>query len=151
MEPIASLEELAERIEWEMDTHESRLAQGVLEDLSDQARDLGRGSWTATSAPRSVKNIISRAAARYMRNPDGFVQSRAGDETVTWTDRGESSGSPVFTRHEQAAIRDSIGHAGFGSFGTYVYTNAKSNALGEFVPVNGGGKPFPFYADPEGI
>lgn len=112
MDAIATVGELAERLPFDMDIEEEREALGTLEDLSEDARRIGRYSWDYATAPRQIKNLILRAAVRHMKNTDGFINSRAGDESVTWTDRGEQSGTAHFTTSEVAAIRVIAGHGG---------------------------------------
>lgn len=101
---LATLPELQSRLDWQLDTGEQSVAQGALEDLSDDARFYGSQRWDSTTAPRQVKSLVLRAAARFMRNPDGFVQSRAGDETIQWSDGGEDAGTAHFTEREQKIL-----------------------------------------------
>lgn len=101
---IATLTELQERLEWTLDAGETGIATGALEDLSEDARFYGSQRWDSVTAPRQVKSLVLRAAARFMRNPDGFTQSRAGDETVAWGDRGDSAGTAEFSGKEQKML-----------------------------------------------
>lgn len=103
-EEIATLEELQARLDWQLDTGEQAVAKGALEDLSDDARFYGSQRWDELTAPRQVRSLVLRAAARYMRNPDGFVQSRAGDETIIWSDNGEEAGTARFTENERKIL-----------------------------------------------
>lgn len=101
---IATVEELQARLDWTLDSGEQGVAEAAIADLSDDARFYGHSKWDATTAPRQVKSLVLRAAARYMRNPDGFVQSRAGDETLVWSDRGEEAATAAFTDKEQKML-----------------------------------------------
>lgn len=101
---IASVEELQARLDWTLDAGEQGVAEAALSDLSDDARFYGHAKWDSATAPRQVKSLVLRAAARYMRNPDGFVQSRAGDETLVWSDRGDEAATAAFTEKEQKML-----------------------------------------------
>lgn len=157
MEALVTLIELQDRLEWDLDPGEQKVASGALEDLSDDARLYGSRLWeTPALAPRQVKNLVLRAAARYMRNFEGLTQSRAGDETVAMPDRGEDAGSPVFTKKEIQTLRAIAGniYTGFYSVGTVGYGSPDRPLRGDStgsVPVAGhdGEKPFPLYATEE--
>ena len=82
MEPFATLDELKFRLPWTLDTDEERDASGALEDASDLARGYGRDWVDAPDAPRLVRTLVLKAVKRYMNNPEGITQSRAGDETL---------------------------------------------------------------------
>ena len=155
MTALVSVEELSDRLPFEMDSDEEREATGALDDLSDDARYYGSESWeTPETAPHQVKNLILKAAVRHMKNYEGYTQSRAGDETVGWTDRGHESGSAYFTESEQKRLaayanRSTLHSVSVSSWGT------KTPPEG-FVPVDdavydaagnriSGGKPFPLY------
>lgn len=111
MSNIATLQELEGRLDWELDDRERSIAEAALADLSDDARFFGASHWDASTAPRQVKSLILRAASRYMRNPDGYVQSRAGDETVQWSDGGEQAGTACFTPREEKIIGEISGRS----------------------------------------
>jgi hypothetical protein len=117
MEALATVEQLADRLPFVMDAGEIREAQGALEDLSDDARHLGKQSWgDAATAPSEVVRLVLRAASRHMKNYDGFTQSRAGDETVAWNDKGEEAGAAYFTEAEKKKLKALAGnHSGFHS------------------------------------
>jgi hypothetical protein len=111
---LASVEEVQARLDWTLDDGERQVADGAITDLSDDARFYGSNSWTEANCPRQVKNLVVRAAARFMRNPDGYVTSRAGDETVAWTDRKEDAGVATFTRQEQDQLAELAGNTRTG-------------------------------------
>ena len=67
MEPIATLKELIQRLDWTLDADELRIAAGALEDASDLARGYGR-DWDTESAPRLVRTLVLKARKRYMNN-----------------------------------------------------------------------------------
>ena len=84
-----------------LDADERREAEGALADLSWDAQSIGSAKWTTpVNTPQSVKNLIVRAAARHMKNYEGYTQSRAGDETVQWAEQ-DTPGTATFTRDEK--------------------------------------------------
>lgn len=150
METLVTIEELRARVPFVMDEDEEREASGALDDLSDDARMYGKSSWlTATGTPRQVKNLILRAAVRHMKNHEGFTQSRAGDETLAWTDRGEDAGSAYFTDREIKALRTLAGGSTLHSANTTAYGPMRTREA-HTVPVAPQPfteKPFPYFAD----
>lgn len=110
---------------------------------SDDARDLAGQEWTSTSVPAPISRIVAAAVARWLSNPDGLIQSRAGDETLAWADR-EDGDTVRFTEREQARIRR-IGNPrikGFGSIQISAYgEQRRPHTL--YVPSADGTKPFP--------
>lgn len=113
-ETLVTLTELKARCDWDFDDDETRAAPGYLEEASDLVRSYGR-NWTATNAPRMAKNIVISAVRRFMRNPEGYVQSRAGDETLAWRDGGEDSASIFLTKGEKKLLRTMAGTGGIHS------------------------------------
>ena len=97
-----------------------------LEDLENYARQYGSETWvTPDATPAIVATMVYQAAARYARNIDGLIQSRAGDETVILPER-ENLGTASFTEAELdqlAAIAAGKFNApnGFGSFGSWAF------------------------------
>lgn len=152
-EELATVEELAERLPFEMDADDEREAQGALEDLSDAARRYGRGAWTKLNTPGAVKRLVLKAAVRHMKNYDGYVSSRAGDEAVTWTDRGDNSGSAYFTTEEIQALR-TIAGVGSGLYtaqaGWGTSTRRSSTSPTGMVNAGAGQRPIPYFADDDG-
>jgi hypothetical protein len=110
MATLASLDDLKARLDWELDADEIRIANSSLEDASELARFYGRDWPSAASAPRLVRNLVLKACVRRMNNPQGFTQSRAGDETLMWNDEsGENAGTTYFTREEQRQLNELAG------------------------------------------
>lgn len=150
---LATLEELKARCDWTFDEDEERAATGYLEEASDMARLYGRATWLSDTAPRMAKNIVISAVRRYMRNPDGYTQSRAGDETLAWDTLGDKAGTIYFTDDEQKLLRAMAGtggglrSAGISAYGPHRIAREVGN-----VPVSGwpGEKPFPYYARTDG-
>lgn len=109
MDTFASLEELKKRLDWTLDDGEERVAETALEDASDLARAYGR-DWDPTTAPRLVRTLVLKASARYMKNYQGYILSRAGDETVQWSDKaGEDMGTVYFSKDEIKLIEGLAG------------------------------------------
>lgn len=150
MEPFATLAELKARCDWTFDADEDRAAPGYLEEASDLARAYGRMNWTPTTAPRQVKNMVISAVRRYMRNPEGYQQSRAGDETLMFADLGHDAGTIYFTPAEEKLLRTLAGNnsllrtAGVSAWGTRPQRDDNYT-----IPVAGyeGEKAFPYYGD----
>jgi hypothetical protein len=159
---LATLPELQARLDWELDPGEQNVATGALEDLSDDARFYGSSRWDSTNAPRQVKSLVLRAAARFMRNPDGFVQSRAGDETIVWSDKGEDAGTAHFTDREEKILSSIAGRGtGLVSVNVVAYGPTTKRTTRYIDPISrdvGGDaaiyvpsdvKPFPLFAEGE--
>jgi hypothetical protein len=146
MAPFATLNELKGRLEWTLDTAEERAATGALEDLSEWARYYGR-NWEVNASPRLVKTLVLGAAARFMRNPDSYTLSRAGDESLGWTDRGAESGTATFTKNEIEALRMLVRPVAFGTAAMTAWGPMRTVAPDGMVPVAGGGDKFPLFSD----
>lgn len=147
--PLASLDELKARIDRTLDEDEERMATGALEDLSEWARFHSGRDWpSAASAPRLAKTTVLKAAKRLMNNPDGFVQSRAGDETLVYTDRlddAASAGTAYFTPDEIKTLKALGGRvAAFGAV-QVVSWDTKPCAPQGYVPGAPGTKAFPMF------
>ncbi|AWY07576.1 head-to-tail adaptor [Streptomyces phage Yosif] len=144
----ASLDDLKGRLDWELDADEERIARSALEDASDLAAAYGR-DWAEESAPRLVRTLVLKSCSRYMNNPQGYTQSRAGDETLAWNDaQGENAGTVYFTDEEIKLLRNLAGKKpGFASVELTAWrTKARPGADGS-VPVDYGGEPFPMFGD----
>jgi plasmid stabilization system protein ParE len=145
----ATMEDLKARLDWELDEDEERIAGGALEDASDLAAHYGR-EWPEDTAPRLVRTLVLKAAQRYMKNPDGYTQSRAGDETLAWNDAaGENAGTVYFADEEIKLLRSLAGkQPGIYSVPLTAYkTKLRHRDDGGRVPVDYGGDTFPMYGD----
>lgn len=150
MEPFATVDELQARLDFTMDDGERGVAQGALEDLTLDAMFHAGKEWTPQDVPIRVKSLVLRAAKRYMTNPDGLIQSRAGDETLVYTDLGERAGSAYFTPEEIKQLEE-IGRVpkiGFGTIGFYTWGKNRPTRDG-LVPMPPM-KDFPFFAKEDG-
>jgi hypothetical protein len=153
MGPFATLIELQARCDWTFDDDEERAAPGYLEEASDLARSYGRMTWTPESAPRLVKSMVISAVRRFMRNPEGYTQSRAGDETLGFVDLGHDAATIYFTPAEQKLLRGMAGvgggirSAGVQAWGPHLRSQTADIV---YVPVSGwpGEKGFPYEAEP---
>ncbi|AKY03694.1 head-tail adaptor Ad1 [Streptomyces phage Lannister] len=143
----ATLDELKGRLDWTLDADEERIAAGALEDASDLAAHYGR-SWADGAAPRLVRTLVLKASARYMRNPGGYTQSRAGDETLGWSDAaGENAGTVYFSDEEQKLLA-SLGGKNPGIYSVEVSAwNSKITPGTGYVPDAGGQADYPFFAE----
>ncbi|MEU6056980.1 hypothetical protein [Streptomyces sp. NPDC047097] len=144
----ATLDDLKERLDWTLDGDEERIALSALEDASDLAAHYGR-DWPSDAAPRTVRTLVLRACKRYMSNPEGYVQSRAGDESLGWSDAaGENAGTVFFTGEEIKLLATLAGRAtGLYSAGVTAWRSVRRPVTAGLVPVENAGKPFPLFAD----
>lgn len=156
MAALATTDTLAARLPFVMSADELRDAQGALDDLSDEARYLGNSTWVdAEHTPTEVCNLVLKAAARFMKNPDGYTVSRAGDESVGWSDRRtnvDEAGSAYFSSAEKERLRDLGGrqNSGFHSVGMFAFQTQPNGTSPEgFVPVEGSDYMFPMFSNDE--
>lgn len=117
--PFVTYETLAEQLDFALDEQGVKQATRRLEMASNLARHYGLDTWTDTAVPSVVRDIVLNVVERYMRNPDGYTQSRAGDETVAWRDPGDE-GNWYFSENEKE-ILGSLGKQSFG-FGSITMT-----------------------------
>lgn len=142
---FAELSDLEDRLEWDLSDGEKRVGQTALEDLSVDACQHG-AQWTDANVPQYVKRVVLAAAVRYMRNLEGVVQSRAGDETLIFNEIKEGAGSASFTTAEiEAIISIAQGPQGFGTIPIVAWSEGP-DPLSGWVPTVPQGKLFPMYA-----
>jgi hypothetical protein len=149
---LATLDELAPRLPFVMDPDEEREAAGALEDLSDDARHYGSHKWTAPiNTPRQVIRLILKAAARHMKNPDGYTVSRAGDESVSWGEKGDNAGSAFFTPDEIKRLNELGGFRSnqFFTVNTFAYQSKAAPQNVGLVPSQGSSEPFQLFSTEE--
>jgi hypothetical protein len=147
----AELSDVEDRLEFDFENAEKQLVVSALEDLSVEARYYGR-NWADNAAPPMVKRIILAAVVRYARNLEGYVQSRAGDEIVTFNEvKDGSAGSAKFTTAEiKQLVEIASGVSfGFGSISTYAWGSGNPSLLGYRPTDVLGEKLFPFFSDDE--
>lgn len=150
MDALATVEELAEHLPFVMDPDEEREAAGALIDLSDEARHYGSSRWLdPATTPQAVINLVLRAARRHMKNYDGYIESRAGDESVRWSDKGvEFAGSAHFTPAEVLRLGELGGYrrSTFHSVGVYAHNKGKEGTAVGLVPDEGSNEPIQFFS-----
>jgi hypothetical protein len=149
MADLANLDDLKARLDWTLDADEERIATAALEDASDLARHYGSASWLdEASSPRLARTLVLKACKRYMQNPEGVIQSRAGDETMAWDDAaGENAGTVYFTKDERDLLAGLSGkRPGIYSVPLTAHRSQDVDEVG-YVPVTGD-VPFPMFADP---
>lgn len=144
---LVTLEELEGRLDWELDAGEKKVAQGALDDATALVLYYGSSTWTETSAPPVAKMIVKAAATRYLRNPDGYDQSRAGDETVGWGDAAQRP-EVYLAPGEIDILRGTSGGGGLWSAQLQAWPGMGegSGYTTGYVPM-ADGKPFPYYVD----
>lgn len=149
-EPLATMEELIARLPFVMDEDETREAEGALEILSDDARFYGKASWlTPATTPPQVCRMVVKAAVRHMKNPDGYTQSRAGDETLAWDSKGSEAGAAAFTAREIKQIQQMSGHVALFSVPVTAWNTRPRRHVEGLVPCDGTSTPFPYYSTDE--
>lgn len=145
--PFATLTEVEDRLEWDLSEAEKRVAATAIEDLTVEAQSLGQ-AWSDSNVPPYVKKCVRSAAVRYMKNLEGVIQSRAGDETLIFPEAvADEMGSPHFSKAEiEGIVSSALGPAGFGTIEVYAYSvGPRKNRTG-YVSA-GGGDPVPFFAE----
>jgi hypothetical protein len=151
MANFATLDELKARLDWTLDTDEERIATSALEDASDLASyHTGRDWPDAASAPRLVRTLVLKACKRFMDNPSGYTQSRAGDETLGWNDsQGENAGTVHFTADEQKLLAEIGGRKpGLVSAQVSAWNSVRRPVSAGLVPVDTPQQePFPLFSD----
>lgn len=162
---FATLDELKARLDWTLDADEERIATSALEDASDLAvYYVGRDFADVSSAPRLVRTLVLKACKRYMTNPQGLTQSRAGDETLGWNDsQGEDAGTVYFTDGEQKLLMEIGGRkggiisVGVSAWNSNIarYRNRPRRHHGNDLPAgfvpSDSGKDFPFYGSEDDV
>lgn len=152
MEALASVPELQARLPFTMSAEEQREATGALADLSDEARYYGSPRWQMVEdAPYTVVNMILRAAARHMKNYEGYVTNRAGDESVSWSERGSSpdeQGSARFSPEERKRLAEIGGQrrVGFHSVGMFAWQRRMRQTQEGFVPDEASSEPIQMFS-----
>ena len=118
---FADVTDLQSRLEWTLTSKEVSVAEEALEDLSLDAIEYGRSTWTDVKHPPAVRSIILRAAVRYMRNYEGLGESRAGDETMGWQEMSTEPGTPEFTKGEIRRIKRLAQNPSAGAVDVYTW------------------------------
>lgn len=114
MIPLASVEELQDRLGRVLDTVERTRAGAVLDDVSALARDVAGADFLdefgqITGMPHTVGAVVLKAAERAMRNPEGYTGESTGD--YSYQRRGVEDGV-YLTEREEKLIRRAMGRGG---------------------------------------
>lgn len=144
---FATVQELQARLEWTLSTTEVGVAEGALDDLTIQAKEYGRATWTDGQHPPAIKSMILSAAARFMRNYEGFSESRAGDETLGWKQGSVEPGTAEFTKGEIKRIKRIASAPAFGAITTYTW--GTTPATREDLMANAKDKQWPWVSPDE--
>lgn len=148
MASLVGLDDVKGRIDWTLSPGEENMATAAIDDLSvDACYYAGKEWFTGAEAPPRVLSLILRATVRFLRNPEGASQSRAGDETLMWDNRhNEKAGSPYFTDDEIDELKTLGGSSGGYAFGTLA-TWSWNNGTGRqdlTIGTDPDGKPMPW-------
>ena len=155
VEPLAELEDLEARLEFDLDDDKMReLGRSALEDATVLVREYGLASWTAATAPPIAITLTLKAAARFVINPMSLETARGADETNIW---GETNSRGVYLEPDEIELlrQHRKTDNGFQAPRTYNYTKrfADVRPLGtkHYSPVTGYGdgqaKFFPDYTE----
>jgi hypothetical protein len=142
LDSLVPLAVLLNKLDRVLDEAEQRDASDALEDATELVRYHGRSTWTDVNAPRLAKKMVIRSVKRYLKNTDGYSQSRAGDETVAW-EHAESA--PYLTDAEQKMVAQAAGRGSLRAVPISPWGELAEVAEDVYVPVSGGGKPFPWW------
>lgn len=142
---LVSFEDASSRLNYRLSEIEQKVLAGAITDASDLARAYGAPAWTAQTVPFGVKAIIYNALRRFMANIDGVLLSRAGDETLQWSDLRARTGTVFFDAEDQARLREAAGTSRrVWSVDSFAYDASRARPDSNMVPVANGGSPFPF-------
>lgn len=111
--PLASVEDLEDRIGADFSTEEEATARVFLQAASAWARHFGASWPNPVLVPDVVRAIVIEVAARGFMNPEGFQLER-GDE-VTFQREASHAAGAAFTDREISAIASAAGRGGLQS------------------------------------
>lgn len=150
MEPLTTVTAVAKGLDFDLDGELTDIANTAIEDLSDDARFFGLDTWlTPATTPPQVCRLVRRAVIRHMKNYEGYTVSRAGDETLGWSDIGDKAGSPYFTEEEKRMLAsyDQINRPNtLISVGVSAWNSVIRPVSAGLVPTGTNSKPFPMFA-----
>lgn len=140
------------QLDFELGEQGEAEAEYRIEMASEEARFYGM-NWPDDACPKLVKHIVLNRVVRYMRNVEGYDESRAGDEMVRLAQIKKEDGSWYFTDEEKAILRTlgkpriGLGSVVINPWGTR-YVNPTV-----FVPVFSypSADPFPLFASTDPI
>lgn len=144
---LATPEMVEKRLEGDVTDDVRSMIEEYLEDASDQARYYGT-NWTQANCPEPVKRLVALAVARFIRNPDGFTDSKAADESLGWQQLpDEYVGTVYFTPTEVERLQK-MGNPRLPKFGSVQMAAHGTQLIPQDVhwPVSyANGKPFPLF------
>lgn len=149
MAPLVPVSRLTDALDWDLSPAELADATDALEMASDLVRGHGLSTWTEVNCPPLAAGVALAAAKRYMRTYEGLTQSRAGDETLAYTDLGERMLSVYLTDTEKATLSALVGRSAIVSVEVTAWRSKDIDTVG-YVPVEGGEQQFPFFASDSG-
>jgi len=149
---FADVSDVEDRIDFELSEAEQRMVDSRLDDASEMAKHVSGMAWTDRNVPRVVRTIVLNAVTRYINNPDATVTSRAGDETMVFSDLGEQ-GSFYFTKQETEMLKGFIRRPSFGSITTTPWRSRDPLDETLWVSTNdeGRGDPYPWLSRRDGV
>lgn len=143
---LATVQSVTKRLEEEPTPEMLVMIGEYLESASDQARYYGR-EWTVMDCPGPVSRLVSDAVARFMRNPDGFAQNRAAEETLGWQESPFTG--RVFFYQDEIERLQRFGNPRLPKFGSIQMVAYQTRPYVDPLirwPVDyPGGKPFPLF------
>lgn len=150
MVALAVVQDVEDRLDFDLTAQEKQAAGSFLEDASVRACAIANRSWTPTDCPAVVRMVVLSAVRRLMINPDGLSRSRAGDEDVAWDgpDGGRAM-SVYFTPEEEALIRAAVQRSKFAPTQTFVFSEdsgPRRQQGGVGLVPTGSGESFPMFA-----
>ena len=141
-----SIDDVKRRLEEDTTPQMDSMIQEGLRDALDLCQEYGNSTWDENTLPERIGRLCAKAVARWIRNPDGFAQSRAGDETLMWQDQ-ERPGEVHFTEDEIAMIQRIAQPqqlSGFGTIQMLAYGDAPVNPEIR-IPVMDGHRTMPWW------
>lgn len=152
MTAFAAVADVQARLDFELDELQQTSIESALDDLSDEARYYAGQSWDdLNEVPNLARVTVIKAVARWARNMNGYILSRAGDEAVGWPKAEGEVGSASLSSREIKLLKSiGSGRSAAGAFGTIsVVARSARVAVDTFVAINGSNRPIPF-VDPSG-
>src|SRR5690606_24446649 len=142
VEPLVTLEELEAKLGQTLDDEEKRDAEGALEEASMLVRHYGAPWPDPAKAPQVAKTLVIRSVKRYLKNPEGYTQSRAGDESVAWDGLGDRAMAPYLTKAERQMAASAAGRGGVTSAPIQPWGELRE--CQDIIVPSTDGRPFPF-------
>jgi hypothetical protein len=149
---FAELTDVQKRLDFALDEFEQNAVESALDDLSDEARFYAGQVWAnLQEVPNLARVTVIKAVARWARNMNGYVISRAGDETVGWPEAAGEVGQATLSQREIKLLKAiGSGRTSVGAFGTIsVVAYGKRVDADTYIAIQGSNRAIPF-VDPSG-